>query len=167
MSTANAIIEKLGLQPHPEEGGYFLETYRSTEELPAESLPVRYVDNRVHSTCIYYLITPTSWSLLHRLQTDEIFHFYCGDAVELFRIFPEGEGESVVLGADVLGGEQPQVIVRRNEWQALRLVEGGEWALMGTTVAPGFEFADYETGDREELLRDYPHLREPILYFTR
>jgi predicted cupin superfamily sugar epimerase len=150
------IIETLGLQPHPREGGYFVETYRSSETIPQSALPPGYSSARNHSTAIYYLLTPQTFSEMHRLPTDEIFHFYLGDPVTMLRLFPKGRSERIVLGSDLLAGEKPQLVVPRNVWQGTLLNEGGEFALLGCTVAPGFDFADYESGDREQLIAQYP-----------
>jgi predicted cupin superfamily sugar epimerase len=156
MTSANDLIRILQLQPHPREGGYFRETYRATETMAAPHLPSRYQGQRCHSTAIYYLLTPTTFSALHRLQSDEIFHFYSGDPVRMLQLQPDGTGRTVLLGRDVLQGQSPQVIVPCGVWQGSLLEPGGAYALLGCTVAPGFEYADYETGRRDELLRAYP-----------
>ncbi len=167
MLTAEEIISALHLRPHPNEGGYYVETYRSSEEIGENSLPPRYQGKRSISTAIYYLLTPESFSSMHRLHTDEIFHFYLGDAVEMLQLQPDGSGKVVRLGSNILGGESPQVMVPRGVWQGSRLVAGGRFALLGTTVAPGFEFSDYETGRRNELLTAYPAYAELIVALTR
>jgi predicted cupin superfamily sugar epimerase len=154
--SAEDVMALLHLQPHPAEGGYFVETYRSAEVLAAGHLPERYGAPRHVSTCIYYLLTPTTCSALHRLKSDEIFHFYLGDPVEMLQLHPDGSAETIVLGSDLRAGQRVQVLAPRDVWQGSRLVPGGTWALMGTTVAPGFDFADYVHGRREELLRRYP-----------
>ena len=160
------LVEKLGLEPHPVEGGYFRETYRSEDVLPAGALPHRYGGDRTLSTAIYYLLTPDTVSRMHRLRSDEIFHFYAGDPVEMLQLLPDGSHKVVLIGSDIPAGQLPQVIVPRGVWQGARLAEGGEYALMGTTVAPGFDFADYETGDRESLLRAYPACGDMIRKLT-
>jgi predicted cupin superfamily sugar epimerase len=129
-------------------------------------LPSRYSGPRAFGTCIYYLLTPTTFSAMHRLQSDEIFHFYLGDPVEMLQLWPDGSGKIVTLGSDLQAGMHPQVIVPRGVWQGARLVAGGKFALLGCTVAPGFDFADYEHGRREELIRDYPQFRERIVALT-
>lgn len=166
MVTAKDIIEKLGLVPHPEEGGYYLETYRSKESAPHPALPPRYPSDRSFGTAIYYLLTPDTFSALHRLHSDEIFHFYLGDPVILLELEPDGESRVSRLGQDLLAGEQVQAVVQRGNWFGARLAEGGRFALMGTMVAPGFEFEDYETGNREDLLQQYPSQREWITKLT-
>jgi uncharacterized protein len=148
------VIQHFGLQPLPEEGGYYLETYRSQEQF--SHLPTRYVGSRSASTAIYYLLTDDAVSKLHRLKSDEVWHFYHGDAVELLQLHSDGSVEVVTLGNDLLRGQRCQVVVPHGTWQGAKLISGGSWALMGCTVAPGFEFADFELGKRDKLLRDYP-----------
>lgn len=164
--TAEEIIALLKLKPHPKEGGFFSETYRADETIPPNGLPPRYSGPRAFGTCIYYLLTPTTFSAIHRLQSDEIYHFHLGDPVEMLQLRPDGSGKTVTLGADLRAGMTPQTVVSRAVWQGARLVAGGRFALLGCTVAPGFDFADYEHGRREELIRDYPQFREKILALT-
>ncbi|MBU6374633.1 MAG: cupin domain-containing protein [Bdellovibrionales bacterium] len=167
-ATANELIEKLGLKPLPEEGGYYKETYRHVVGIPAEAAGISRSGSRRLATAIYYVVVPSSFSALHLLQkSDEIFHFYGGDPVEMIQIDPQGKLHTFVLGADVMAGESPQVVVPGGNWQALRLKEGGAWALMGTTVSPGFEFEDFELKSREELLKLFPQHRDAVLKFTR
>lgn len=165
MPTAEELIARLGLQPHPKEGGFFRETYRAGERLPDAALPPRYGGARATSTAIYYLLTPTSVSALHRLQSDEVFHFYLGGPVRMLQLDPNGGGRTVVLGSDILAGQTPQLVVPRGIWQGSHL-EAGAFALLGCTVAPGFEYADYEHGDRAELTRQYPDWAELIRRLT-
>ncbi len=157
----------LGLEPLPEEGGFFTETYRSTVVLPAEAIPADYGGARCASTAIYYLLTPDTFSALHRLPGDEIFHFYLGDAVELLELRANGEGRVVHLGPDLRAGMKLQHVIEAGTWQGSRLARGGRFALLGVTVAPGFEFQDYCPGDRDELVRAYPELAEMIRSLTR
>jgi len=114
------------------------------------------------ATAIYYLLTPDTFSAMHRLPTEEIFHFYLGDPVEMLLIDKDGAGTIVTLGPDIMKGMQPQVIVPRNVWQGARLAAGGKFALLGTTMSPGFEFSDYEAGKREELVKLCPEFGERI-----
>lgn len=169
VTTAASLIERLGLVPLPEEGGHYRETWRAQESTPADALPARYRGSRTFGTAILYLLTPEpgSFSALHRLPTDEIFHFYLGDPVEMLLLYPDGRTETVILGPDVLGAEKVQFVVPRGVWQGSRVVPGGEWALLGVTMAPGFEFADYEVGDRDELIARYPETAERIRALTR
>lgn len=167
MLTADQIIALLNLTPHPKEGGYFIETYRSSETIPEKTLPSRYKGIRSFATAIYYLLTPETFSAMHRLQSDEIFHFYLGDPVEMLQLWPDGSGRLVILGSDILRGVQPQVVVPRGVWQGARLRSGGRFALLGTTVSPGFEFADYKSGQRDELTVSYRQFREWITALTK
>jgi predicted cupin superfamily sugar epimerase len=160
--TAEELIRLLNLQPHPKEGGFFRETYRAAEQVDAAALPAHYAGPRSHGTAIYYLLTPTTFSALHRLASDEVFHSYLGDPVEMLQLHPDGSGQVVTLGPDVTAGQQPQVVVPRGVWQGSRLADGGRFALLGCTVAPGFDYADYEHGDRATLVQRYPAFAELI-----
>ena len=146
------IVAKLGLQPHPE-GGYYAETYRSDETIGPNP---RYAGPRVVSTAIYFLLTAWSPSRVHRVHSDEIWHFYAGDALEMLQLHPDGRAETIVLGSDIARGQRPQIVVPRGVWQGVRVVPGGTYGLVGATVAPGFDFADFEMGARDDLMRDYP-----------
>lgn len=156
MPNADELIRHLNLHPHPKEGGFFRETYRAGETFAAAALPERYGASRSASTAIYYLLTPGTCSALHRLRTDEIFHFYLGDPVRMLQLDQDGQSRTIVLGPDLLGGQQVQVVVPRGVWQGSILEPGGTFALLGCTVAPGFDYADYEHGVRETLLEHYP-----------
>jgi len=165
--TAEEMKQLLQLEPLPREGGFFRETYRSRWQVAAECLPEGIRGARSIGTAIYYLITPETYSRLHRLPGTEIFHFYAGDPVVMLQLLPDGTSRSVTLGPDLLGGQQPQVVVRGHVWQGCKLVPGGEWALMGTTMSPGFDYADYESADRGQLLVQYPGAAERIREYTR
>ncbi len=167
MLTANRIKELLDLRPLPEEGGYYAESYR-TDPLPAAALPDRYAGPRPFKTAIYYLLAPDTFSAMHRLPTDELFHFYLGDSVEQLHLYPNGTGRVVRIGPDLLAGERPQVLAPRGVWQGARLAPGGShgYSLLGTTMAPGFDVADYEGGRREDLIASYPAFRELIEALT-
>ncbi len=166
--TARAIIEKLKLEPLPFEGGYFRRTYECGEP-PVSAAQLRRAGSgsRLLSTAIYYLVTPEGFSALHRVKSDEMFHFYAGDAVEMVQIDREGRLSLHKIGSDILGGEEPQVLVPKGYWQGLRLIPGGSWALMGTTVTPGFEYEDFELGSRKELTLAFPDLADVISTYTR
>jgi predicted cupin superfamily sugar epimerase len=167
MLTAEEVIRQLQLVAHPCEGGFFRETYRSSLEIPAGALPNVYAGDRRASTAIYYLLTPDTFSEIHRLPTDEVFHFYLGDVVEMLQLHPDGSGEVSRLGTDLAAGERPQMLAPGGSWQGSRLAAGGKWALLGTTVAPGFEFADYTAGRRDELTAAYPEFSDWIAALTR
>src|SRR6201996_8867955 len=143
--TAEDVKKLLGLAPHPREGGWYLRTYEATERVEAGAFADgRYAGARLTGTAIYYLLEPGTFSEMHRLKSDEVFHFYAGDAVEMLQLYDGGAGGVVMIGNDLLQGQRPQVVVERGVWQGSRLAEGGAWALMGCTVSPGFEFEDYE-----------------------
>jgi uncharacterized protein len=163
---AQQVIEALGLTPLPEEGGYYKETYRAGGAIPAHVLKPHEGD-RNYSTAIYYVVTPTEFSALHKLPQDEIFHFYAGDPVEMIQIDTQGQYKQIIIGPHVLQGQQPQVVAPGNTWQGTRLVEGGQWALLGCTVAPGFDFKDFHISSRQELIAQYPQHAAPITRFTR
>jgi predicted cupin superfamily sugar epimerase len=163
---AAAIVKALGLVPHPMEGGYFRETYRAAEALPADACGGRYGAVRSASTAIYYLLTPTTFSALHRLASDEVFHFYAGDPVEQLRLHPGGRGEIVTIGNNLSAGLSPQTVVPRGVWQGARLAPGGRYALLGCTVAPGFEYADYESANGPALAAAYPDFAGRIATLT-
>lgn len=153
--SATEVITALGLVPLPSEGGYFRETYRSADELPQSSLPARYqgAGGRRAATAIFYFLTPDTYSALHRLRADEIYHFYRGDPVELFTLNDAGNLERRLLGGQWETGQACQAVVPAGVWQGSRLADGGSWALLGTTVAPGFEFADCELATAEQFAR--------------
>lgn len=160
MLRAEDVIALLDLRPLPREGGYYRETYRSAEYLPAGTLP-RYARAKSASTAMYYLLTPDTFSALHRLPTDEVYHFYLGDPVELLQLLPGGAARLLTLGPDLRGGQELQVTVPSGVWQGSSLRTGGAFALLGTTVAPAFDFDDYEPGTAE-LLHRYPAFAERI-----
>lgn len=159
---AESIIKKLGLIPLPGEGGYYAETFRGSHLYSQEALPPSYIGPRSAFTSIYYLLTAEDHSAMHKLPGDEIFHFYLGDPVEMLQLKPDGSSERIVLGTNLEVGMKPQVIVRGGVWQGSRLVPGGRFALLGTTMAPGFEFADYSPGNLESLSAAYPSERALI-----
>jgi uncharacterized protein len=169
MPDAPALIAALGLKPHPIEGGYFRETYRAEGTILAESLPVAYArsGDRSFGTAIYYLLTSDTFSEMHRLPTEEVFHLYLGGPVRMLQLFAGGAGREVVLGTDFLAGQEPQLVVPASVWQGSMLEPGVEFALLGATMAPGFDYADYERGRRNVLARLYPGHAELIGRLTR
>ncbi len=159
--TAKEIIQFLDLSPLPFEGGYFRQTHRSAEMVGTHE------GQRHLYTCIYYLITPTTFSSLHKLPHDEIFHFYMGDPVMMLQLHPTGDGSIIHMGTDLGQGQQPQVMVSANTWQGTRLLTGGQYALLGTTMSPGFDEEDFVAPDKEELLTRYPEYQDEILGLLR
>lgn len=160
---AQSLIESLNLKPLPLEGGYFRETYRSEEILPAQ----KQARAKSVSTCIYYLLTAETFSAFHRLPSDEIWHFYCGDPVILYTMSSLGNLETIKLCAEPGSGAAPQMVVKAGIWQAAELAETGSFALLGCTVAPAFDFEDYEHGERNILLQQFPQHTQIILKLTR
>lgn len=164
------LIAKFNLQPLPVEGGLFLQTYRNSESIPVGALPERYPqDSRTFGTAILFLLTPDpdSFSALHWLPTDEVYHFYLGDPVELLQLYPDGSSKRVILGQEVLNGQQVQYVAPRGVIQGSYLLPGGSFALIGTTMAPGFDESDYHGCERADLLPKYPKETERILRLTR
>jgi predicted cupin superfamily sugar epimerase len=165
--SAKQIQELLKLRPLPVEGGYFAETYRSKFDLGEPSLRSGYAGERVLSTAIYYMLTPETFSAIHRLKGDEVYHFYLGDPAEMLVLKPDGTGETVLIGPDIASGMLLQHVVPGGAWQGSRLAPGGKFALMGTTMSPGFDAADFEIGMRDELSARYPDYAELIAILTR
>ena len=163
---ARDVIEHLGLIPLPEEGGYYKETFRD-EGTIADSALRDHEEPRNYSTCIYYLVTPDEFSALHAVRSAEIFHFYAGDPVRMIQIDNNGTLRELILGPNFSNHEIPQTVVAPYVWQGTKLVDGGRWALLGCTVAPGFEFADFILGERTELVGAFPQHKDVILEYSR
>ena len=155
--TAEQVIKVLGLIPLKGEGGLVKETYRSAWKTES---------GEAAGTAIYYFLRGNAFSHLHRLTGDEIYHFYLGDPVELTELLPDGGVRRTVLGSDITGGETVQYLVPGGNWQGSRLRPGGEWALLGTTMCPGYRQEEYEHGDPEVLLKMYPAAEEEIRKLT-
>jgi len=166
MLTAERLIKLYNMKPLPGEGGYYVETYRAPESIEDTHLPERYGSGRSLGTAIFYLLTPDTRSLIHTVRSDEIYHFYLGDPVQLVLIHPSGTIKVIFLGQDIRAGQFVQAVVPAGLWHGSLLLEGGQFALMGVTVAPGFEFEDRELGKRDELLEQYPQHRDLILSLT-
>lgn len=139
MPTAHEVIDRLGLQPLPGEGGFFRQTWIA----PGEKRPL--------GTAILYLITPSSFSALHRLDADEVFHFYLGDPCQQLTIAPDGSAREITLGQQILAGEEIQTVAPCGHWQGTRLLDGGEWALVGTTMAPGYMQSGFTLATARDL----------------
>jgi uncharacterized protein len=165
--TADEVKQLLQLTPLKLEGGFFRETYRSRWQVSREYLPDGIGGPRSIGTAIYYMITPETFSTLHRLPGTEVFHFYLGDPAVMLQLHPDGETRIITLGHDLSAGHQPQIVVRGGVWQGCKLAPESQWALMGTTMSPGFDYADYETGVQEELIAQYPEVAEMIRLYTR
>ncbi|MBS1956531.1 MAG: cupin domain-containing protein [Cyanobacteria bacterium SZAS-4] len=165
--TPEELKEFLDLRPLPKEGGFFKEVFRSSQIYPQNALPARYVSQKSAITSIFYMLEATTFSAFHRLKSDEIYHFYLGDPVDLVLLDPDGSMLKVTLGQDILAGHHLQYAVPGGVWQASRLLPGGSLALMGCTVAPGFDFDDYEHGEWESLVRQFPSHHATIMNLTR
>jgi len=161
MITADEIKELLKLSLHPKEGGHFRRTYRSALEVAAPQ------GVRAAGTAIYYLLEAGTFSEMHVLASDEIFHFYLGDPVEMLQLLPDGSSAVLRLGTNLRAGEQVQLLVPAGVWQGTRLIGDGKVALLGCTVTPGFDFADYRNAEFEELAAQWPGERERIRGLTR
>jgi predicted cupin superfamily sugar epimerase len=159
--TTDEIKALLNLQPHPVEGGHFRRTYTSanTLYLPRGMRPM--------GTAIYYLLEPETFSEMHVLDSDEMFHFYLGDPVEMLQLHPDGSSAVITLGPDLQAGQHVQLVVAAGVWQGTRLIGDGKVALLGCTVTPGFDFADYRSGSYAELAGKWPGEAERIKALTR
>ena len=158
--TADEIKALLHLEPHPE-GGWYRHTY--TSEVSVALL--RGV--RPYGTAIYYLLDESTFSEMHMVASDEIFHFYLGDPVEMLQLLPSGGSAVFTLGPDLEASQHVQLTVPAGVWQGTRLVEGGKVALLGCTVTPGFDFADYRSGSDVDLAATWPAEAERIRRLTR
>jgi predicted cupin superfamily sugar epimerase len=163
--TANEIKQMLGLQPHPVEGGHFRRTYTAggTVEVNRAGATV----TRATGSAIYYLLEPGTFSEMHVLASDELFHFYLGDPVEMLQLWPDGSSRVVVLGPDLKAGQHVQMLVPAGVWQGTRLIGDGKVALLGCSVVPAFDFADYISGSYAELSEKWPEQAERIRELTR
>ena len=159
-------VEKLRLEPHPE-GGYFRQTYKADLTIAREALSAGFVGDRAASTAIYFLLEGKNFSAFHRLRSDEVWHFYAGLPLNVEVIDPSGSRSAILLGDHPEAGEVFQAVVRAGCWFASHVADWKSWALVGCTVAPGFEFDDFEMGKRAELLKRYPHHRGLIERLTR
>ncbi|MEM6632980.1 MAG: cupin domain-containing protein [Bacteroidota bacterium] len=159
-------INSLQLQAHPE-GGYYKETYKSAEFIPQGGLPARFPGPRSFSTAIYFLLQGADFSAFHRLKADEVWHFYAGTTLRIHQISSEGEYEQKDLG--ILSGTSvaPQAVVHAGTWFGAEVLDKTSYALVGCTMAPGFDFADFEMPSRAELLGLFPKYQEVILRLTR
>ena len=162
---AAMLIERYRLRPHPE-GGLFAATYRSVGLIPEAALPVEFAGNRSFSTAIVFLLMGNDFSALHRLRQDEIWHFYLGGPLRLVMISPDGEFSETTLGRDVAAGDVVQAVVPAGYWFGAKPTEGALFSFVGCTVAPGFDFADFELATRSDLLTRFPDLDTIILEFT-
>ena len=159
-------IDKLMMNKHPE-GGYYNELYRSGEIFEADILPGRYSGDRAFSTSIYFLLPGNEVSTFHRLSSDEIWHFYDGALVTIYIIDEKGDLEKIVMGNNLDKGEVLQAVIRKNSWFGAEVNDPRSFSLVGCTVAPGFDFSDFELGKREELIKLFPQHSDIIKKLTR
>ncbi len=166
MNSVTQLVKHLELAPHPE-GGYFKETYRSLGIIPQESLPNVFDGDRHYATGIYYLLQSKDFSAFHKIHQDEMWHFYMGDALEITMISNDGKLSRIQLGQDITNGEVLQFTVPKDYWFAAKVTKLNSYALVGCTVAPGFDFRDFELADRNALIAQFPEHTETITSLTR
>ena len=160
------LIDHFGLAAHPE-GGYYKETYRSSEEIHEECLPLRFDGERVFSTAIFYLLQGTDFSAFHRIKSDEIWHFYEGSALNIYIIDPSGQFELITLGKNISYGETFQAIMKAGQWFAAQPADPAGFSFVGCTLAPGFDFQDMEMAGRDSMTSEFPQHAEIIHKLTR
>ena len=157
-------IEHLKLQPHPE-GGFYKETYRASDKIPVDGLPSRFFGSRDVSTAIYFLLRAQDKSLFHRIKSDELWHFHAGDTLNIYVLTRKGI-IAHQLGSNLEKGDSLQVIVPANHWFGASVADDGRYTLTGCTVAPGFDFKDFELADRANLLNEFPQYHDIITKLT-
>lgn len=166
MLSAQDVIRLLNLQPHPIEGGHFRETHRCDLTLPASALPAHRIE-RSASTAIYYLLIAGAVSEMHQLPGEEVYHHYLGDPLETLLLYPDGHGELRLVGNDLANGHEPQMTIASDVWQGSTPAVGPHgFALIGATMAPGFDYADYRRGNRASLQTGWPKFAERIEKLT-
>ncbi|MCB0403999.1 MAG: cupin domain-containing protein [Bdellovibrionales bacterium] len=161
MSNREILIKELGLLPHPE-GGFYAETYRDAGTIPKAVLPDRFAGDRNYSTAILFLLSKGEHSRLHRIASDEVWHFYAGDPLVVLEISPSGQLKETRLGQNVLAGDRLQHVVPAGAWFGAYPAAGSEYCLVGATVAPGFDFADFELAEAERLEAEFPEHKDVI-----
>ncbi len=166
MHTVAELIAKLDLEPHPE-GGYFKETYRSEGLITEESLANEFDGQRNYSTGIYYLLQSEDFSAFHKIRQDEMWHFYLGSAIEITMISTAGKLSKISLGQDIANGDMLQFVIPKNYWFAAKVTSSNSYGLAGCTVAPGFDFRDFELANRNELIKLFPEHTNSIIALTR
>jgi predicted cupin superfamily sugar epimerase len=164
--TTEELIRHLALVRHPE-GGWYRETYRSNERVPSKALPARFGGERSFCTAIYFLLEQGDVSALHRIKSDEIWHYYAGASLSIHVLTRKGDHEILRLGPDITAGETFQTVVPGECWFGAEVSGSGPYSLVGCTVAPGFDFADFEMGTATRLLQTYPAHDEIIRRLTR
>jgi len=160
------LIEKLKLTAHPE-GGFFSEVHRSGEIIRHEHLPARYKSDKVFSTSIYYLLEGNNVSHFHRLMSDEIWHFYCGSTLIIHSLNNNSGYQQTKIGSVFSDNINPQFTIQKGLWFAAEIEDKNSYALIGCTVAPGFEYTDFELANKELLLEQFPSYKEIINRLTK
>jgi len=163
---AKQLIEHLDLQPHPE-GGYFKETYRSKGEIREDNLNDSYSGKRNYATAIYFLLPSNQFSSFHKIHQDEAWHFYDGAPIKIHMIDDDGEYSNVIVGRNFKAGEVPQFVVPGEVWFAAEVMNENSFSLVGCTVSPGFDFADFELAKQDILIAKFPQHQEIIKKLTR
>ena len=161
MLTTQQLIKQYNLQPHPE-GGWYKETYKSKETISATALPERFGSTRAFSTAIYFLLEEENFSAFHRIKSDECWHFYDGDPLDVYVLKSDGSLDIIHLGQDINNDQLFQYVVPANCWFASKPAAGSKFCFVGCTVAPGFDFADFEMADSASLIKDFPQHQDVI-----
>ncbi|WP_299216314.1 cupin domain-containing protein [uncultured Dokdonia sp.] len=165
MNTKETLIKSLDLQPHPE-GGYYKETYRSQGNIAEECLSDAYNGSRSHATGIYFLLTSDNFSAFHKINQDEMWHFYDGASILLHIILKEGVYSQHIIGRNILAGEVPQLVVKGGDWFAAEVIGVDTFSFVGCTVSPGFDFKDFVLPSRKELVALFPEHTDVITRLT-
>jgi len=163
---ADTWIAALNLHPHPE-GGHYRQVYRSREMLEPRGLPERFTSSKACSTAIYFLLKGDEVSAFHRIKSDELWHLYAGDPLDIHILHEDGELQTLTLGLDIAAGQRPFQAVPAGVWFGAMLPDPDSFALVGCTVAPGFDFEDFELAQRDVLLEHYPEHHTIIKHLTR
>jgi len=166
MDQAKQIIAMLGLKPHPT-CGFVAETYRSLQHIPQEALSAAYEGSRPFGSVLYFMVTPEAQIRLHRIRSDQMYHHYLGEPLEVLLLYPDGTGGITVIGSDLAAGMRPQLFIPGGTFHISRLRAGSAFALLGTTEWPAFEPPDLELGDPDTLMADYPAFRHDIEDFIK
>lgn len=164
--TIDQLIDTHKMIAHPE-GGYFRETYRSNETIQEECLPIRFRGERIFSTGIFYLLRGDEFSAFHRIKSDEMWHFYAGGPLNIYVIDYYGQFELITMGQNINNGEVFQAVIRAGNWFAAQPVHTNSFSFMGCTVAPGFDFQDFELGTADDLSNNFPQHENLIRKFCR
>ena len=166
MKRDQLLIDKLRLTKHPE-GGYFKETYRSKGTIEKDNLPITYQGKRNFCTSIYFLLKSNEFSAFHKINQDETWHFYEGSTITIHQISPSGEYSKTTIGNDILNNQFPQYTVNGDYWFGATVDENDSYSLVGCTVAPGFDFEDFELAERSNLQKKFPKHKNIIEELTR